>query len=73
LLRSARWRQQPASESQKQFISKRWKVTVEDPLLGITTDGKSTDTHSRIEKMTKGEAGNIITRLKHGAQVRKIC
>lgn len=59
LLRSARWRQAPATESQKAFIKKRWGKRMMDR-AGVA---------EVTEKLTKGEAANIITRLKHGAQV----
>lgn len=64
LLRSARWRQTPATESQKQLLSKRWLKhdAFQDP---TANDAKT----KRIASMTKGEVANILTRLKHGAQV----
>ncbi|KAJ7634254.1 P-loop containing nucleoside triphosphate hydrolase protein [Mycena polygramma] len=64
LLRSARWRQAPASDTQKQLVAKRW---------GKRTFDSDSDAESKAEKirtLTKGEAANIITRLKHGAQAR---
>ncbi|KAJ6575059.1 P-loop containing nucleoside triphosphate hydrolase protein [Mycena capillaripes] len=64
LLRSARWRMAPASETQKNFVAKRW---------GKRKFDSDSDAESRAEKiatLTKGEAANIITRLKHGAQAR---
>lgn len=33
---------------------------------------KSEDLEAKIRNMTKGEAANVITRLKHGAQVCKL-
>jgi len=63
LKRNARWRLEPATESQKAMVRKRWKAR---PGL-LDPDGQS---KHRIEKMTKGEAANIIARLKHGAQTR---
>ncbi|KAF5385447.1 hypothetical protein D9757_005321 [Collybiopsis confluens] len=54
LLKSARWRKTPASEQQLKVIAKRWKKF-------------SQDDDARLENLTKGEAANIITRLKHGA------
>lgn len=64
LLRSARWRQTPATESQKQLLTKRWlkRDAFQDP---TSNDAKT----KRIQSMTKGEVTNILTRLKHGAQV----
>ncbi|KAJ3551331.1 hypothetical protein NM688_g4763 [Phlebia brevispora] len=70
LLRTAKWRQQPATENQKAFIRKRWikrKVLVED--------FENEDTLKKIkniEKLTKGEAANIIVRIKHGAVSRHV-
>ncbi|KAF8078675.1 P-loop containing nucleoside triphosphate hydrolase protein [Lyophyllum atratum] len=65
LLRSAKWRKIPASEGQKQLIIKRWlkRGAMHHP---PNLDSKLED----ITRMTKGEAANIITRLKHGAQAR---
>jgi len=61
LLRSAKWRKSPASEGQRQLIMKRWLK--QGPTNQVST-------LEDIEQMTKGEAANIITRLKHGAQTR---
>jgi len=58
LLRSARWRHAPATESQKTFINKRRGKRAMD----------RTSVAEATEKLTKGEAANIITRLKHGAR-----
>ncbi|KAH7883536.1 P-loop containing nucleoside triphosphate hydrolase protein [Phlebopus sp. FC_14] len=58
LLRSAKWRKAPATESQKSLISKR-------KTKGIMNREEIT---ALTENLTKGEAANIITRLKHGAQ-----
>jgi len=57
LLRSANWRRAPASENQKAFVAKR---------RGIVED----EVNRSLDKLTKGEAANIITRLKHGAKKR---
>jgi ATP-dependent helicase IRC3 len=56
----------PATPNQKAFVAKR---------LGrqkMSTDDLSRDEKfvSLIENLTKGQASNIIIRLKHGAQVR---
>ncbi|EGO03145.1 hypothetical protein SERLA73DRAFT_101266 [Serpula lacrymans var. lacrymans S7.3] len=69
LLRSAQWRRAPASDSQKLFIQKRWtkKSRIANDDLATTLDS---DSVKRIDGLTKGEAANIITRLKHGAQAR---
>ncbi|PFH54425.1 hypothetical protein AMATHDRAFT_134467 [Amanita thiersii Skay4041] len=59
LLRSAKWRKQPATDSQKELISKRW-----------TKHSSDEEKKIKIKSLTKGQAANILTRLKHGAQVR---
>ncbi|KAJ7783732.1 P-loop containing nucleoside triphosphate hydrolase protein [Mycena maculata] len=64
LLRSAKWRQTPASESQKNFVAKRWGKRK------FESDSESENKAEKIAKLTKGEAATIITRLKHGAQSR---
>ncbi len=71
LSRNARWRWEPASDSQKAFILKAWKgrkvVTAPDGL------GKAIPaTEEGLRAMKKGEAANLITRLKHGALVGPI-
>ncbi|OSD03148.1 P-loop containing nucleoside triphosphate hydrolase protein [Trametes coccinea BRFM310] len=69
LLRGARWRWEPATDSQRQFILKRWKARkvpvggdIQGKVLVASEDG--------LQNLKKGEAANIITRLKHGAQSR---
>ncbi|KAK0245542.1 P-loop containing nucleoside triphosphate hydrolase protein [Armillaria nabsnona] len=63
LLRNARWRKTPATDSQKAIVAKRYKLSAED-----ICDSNATDPMAlRISKMTKGEAADTITRLKHGA------
>lgn len=62
LLRSALWRQKPASEAQKKFISKRW-TKVGSPLA-------DPEREESMQNMSKGEAATIITRLRNGSQVR---
>ncbi|KAJ7786259.1 P-loop containing nucleoside triphosphate hydrolase protein, partial [Mycena metata] len=64
LLRSARWRMAPASDQQKLFVEKRWGKRKFD------SDSEAESKAARITTLTKGEAANIITRLKHGAQSR---
>jgi ATP-dependent helicase IRC3 len=56
----------PASQQQKDFVAKRWGKTK----LMLQSDSESESQAKRIAEMTKGEAANIITRLKHGAQSR---
>jgi len=65
LLRSAKWRREPATVSQKNWISKRWGMRPTS--IGM---GDNHDFSERIELLTKGKAANIITRLKHGAMAR---
>ncbi|KZP10559.1 P-loop containing nucleoside triphosphate hydrolase protein [Athelia psychrophila] len=59
LLRSAKWRKGPASEGQKVLVAKRYGKMSEGP-----------DGSQNLVQLTKGQAGNIITRLKHGAKKR---
>ncbi|KXN90077.1 Putative mitochondrial ATP-dependent helicase irc3 [Leucoagaricus sp. SymC.cos] len=63
-LRTARWRTEPATEAQKKLIAARW---TKSKLHGAT---KKEALEEKIQNMTKGQAANIITRLKHGAQLR---
>lgn len=51
-----------ATDGQKEFIRGRW--------LGAKDAPENSKTQLDIDKLTRGEAANIITRLKHGAQVR---
>jgi ATP-dependent helicase IRC3 len=55
LLRSAGWRKALASQSQRDFLAKRMSAS-----HGSTN----------MATLTKGEAANIISRLKHGAKKR---
>ncbi|KAJ7932447.1 P-loop containing nucleoside triphosphate hydrolase protein [Mycena leptocephala] len=64
LLRSARWRMAQASESQKNLVAKRWGKRM------FVSDSDAETKAEKIATLTKGEAANIITRLKHGAQAR---
>ncbi|KAI0361525.1 P-loop containing nucleoside triphosphate hydrolase protein [Trametes cingulata] len=69
LLRSAKWRWEPATDSQKQFVMKRWKAR--KVLAAADGQGKMLlATDDGLSSMKRGEAANIITRLKHGAQAR---
>ncbi|KAK7059006.1 putative ATP-dependent helicase IRC3 [Paramarasmius palmivorus] len=55
LLRTAKWRKAPATPQQMQFVNKRLSKNLDE------TTSKA---------LTKGEAANIISRLKHGAKSR---
>ncbi|KAI1788749.1 P-loop containing nucleoside triphosphate hydrolase protein [Ganoderma leucocontextum] len=69
LSRNARWRWEPASETQKKFVLKAWKGRK----VVATPDGLGRAMHATEEglrEMKKGEAANLITRLKHGALKR---
>ncbi|KAL0951262.1 hypothetical protein HGRIS_007976 [Hohenbuehelia grisea] len=59
LLRSARWRKHPATPDQKELVARKWRNYADD------SSGKSLE--ERLANLTKGEAANVITRLKHGA------
>lgn len=50
------------------FVSKRWKTRK----VLTTAEGQSAKRLHELRSLKKGEAANIITRLKHGAQVRQI-
>ncbi|TFK57061.1 P-loop containing nucleoside triphosphate hydrolase protein [Heliocybe sulcata] len=69
LWRSAPWRRELATSHQKAFIRRRWRppkvISLEE------TDGAKIEKQElRLRNLKKGEAANIITRLKHGAQKR---
>ena len=66
LMRRARWRRQPATESQKTFVESRWHKA---PKYVQGETGHDAAHNIRIQRMTKGQAANIITRIKHGAMV----
>jgi len=68
LLRTAGWRRRPATNDQKEFLRKRLE-SKQNPLV-THTDGDVKKTHPNIDNLTKGDAANIITRLRHGAQAR---
>ena len=65
ILRSAGWRKKPASDSQKELIAKRWRVRPGSH-GGFSSEEERMN---KIHNLTKGQAANILTRLKHGAQV----
>jgi ATP-dependent helicase IRC3 len=62
MLRTARWRREPATESQKAIVLKRWGKRLQ-------TDETESTPEQDVARLTRGEAANIITRLKHGALV----
>ncbi|KAF7985333.1 hypothetical protein HWV62_6533 [Athelia sp. TMB] len=59
LLRTAKWRNTPASEMQKNVVAKSRNNSIGD-----------CDSIQDLTQLTKGQAANIITRLKHGAKKR---
>ncbi|KAI0695173.1 P-loop containing nucleoside triphosphate hydrolase protein [Cytidiella melzeri] len=61
ILRTAQWRRQPATANQKAFVLKRWEKR-----LAMDSSSAQHD----VSRLTKGEAANIITRIRHGAQAR---
>jgi hypothetical protein len=73
LLKTARWRIAPATVSQKALVAKKLKIPLPSSELddfGLQDDGGSRKSSKvDLRTLTKGEAANIITRLKHGAQV----
>ena len=66
LMRRAKWRQQPATENQKTFVESRWNKAPKYVQGEAAHDAVRS---LRIQRLTKGEAANIITRIKHGAMV----
>ena len=60
-MRNAPWRQTSASPAQVSLVSKRWSRLYPD-----ADEEKKTE---MLETLTKGNAADIITRLKHGSQV----
>jgi len=70
ILRSAKWRREPATDNQKKYIEKRWK-SHSSTFDAEERPGKKYQTkEQKLATINKGEAANIITRLKHGAQTR---
>ncbi|KAI0068249.1 P-loop containing nucleoside triphosphate hydrolase protein [Artomyces pyxidatus] len=67
LYRTAKWRKQPATPAQKAFVAKRWGLR---PQYISGADSAEKVFPEKIDFLTKGEAANVITRLKHGAQAR---
>jgi hypothetical protein len=62
---------QPASEGQRDFLEKRLKGVLSSE-IDTAPLGKQAEVSRpslSLETLTKGEAANIINRLKHGAQV----
>lgn len=60
-MRTAPWRQKSATPAQIALVSKRWSKI--HP--GLEEEKKE----EMLENLTKGNAADIITRLRHGAQV----
>ncbi|KAG8905839.1 hypothetical protein FRB99_008141 [Tulasnella sp. 403] len=68
LLRGASWRKDPATDKQKGMLTKRLKITSDEVNSIFREDGSQCRFNLDIDKLTKGQAGNIIIKLKHGAQ-----
>ncbi len=68
LWRTAKWRQGPASAAQSLFVAKRWGY-VHKTVRDFREHSDGDEFPERLKNLTKGDAANIITRLKHGAQV----
>lgn len=73
LLHTANWRRIPATSSQKAFIAKRLKISPEDGELEQDVPLPEGDSRRRVnlKTLTKGQATDIIARLKHGGLVRR--
>ncbi|KAI0651935.1 P-loop containing nucleoside triphosphate hydrolase protein [Trametes meyenii] len=67
LLRTAKWRWEPATDAQKQFLMKRWKARTVFNLEDASRKAPAAS-EKDLRSLRKGEAANMITRLKHGAQ-----
>ncbi|KAG8973928.1 hypothetical protein FRB90_009859, partial [Tulasnella sp. 427] len=74
LLRNAAWRRTPATEAQKKFLKQRYKgrFTEDDDTDGVSLEKALTSVRKPSafdpKALTKGDAANMINRLKHGAQ-----
>lgn len=62
LRRSARWRQEPATEPQRKFVLSKWSQKISPEL---SQDAKK----DLLYDMTKGNIAEIITRLRNGSMV----
>lgn len=60
-MRNAPWRQKSATPAQITLVSKRWSK--------IYPGAEEEERTKMLENLTKGNAADIITRLKHGSQV----
>ena len=60
-MRNAAWRQKSATPAQITLVSKRWSK-----IFSGVEEEKRTE---MLENLTKGNAADIITRLKHSSQV----
>lgn len=65
-MRRAKWRHDPATDGQKKFVESRLNKA---PKYAQKAAESGTSRSLRIQRLTKGEAANIITRIKHGAMV----
>ncbi|KZO95206.1 P-loop containing nucleoside triphosphate hydrolase protein [Calocera viscosa TUFC12733] len=71
LFRSARWRREPASPLQAKFLKKRLQNTIKklqdmDPVGVFSARAQSHE--DKWANLTKGQAANMITRMRHGSQ-----
>ncbi|KAH7104237.1 P-loop containing nucleoside triphosphate hydrolase protein [Auriculariales sp. MPI-PUGE-AT-0066] len=67
LHRAASWRRAPASAGQVKVVATRWGLRSADAVIAPTPEMR--DREKRLKALTKGQAGDIITRIKHGAVV----
>lgn len=76
LLRSAKWRRDPATDGQKLLLAKRLRLGESSPVPSAFADENDISPSSSmivprskisLETLTKGQAANIINRLQHGA------
>jgi len=76
LLRTAKWRKDVATPGQIEFLSKRRSRILQDSRASVGFDDNDSSAGNKenvgspnYTKLTKGQAANLITRIKHGAQV----
>ena len=67
--RSASWRKEPASHTQEAYIASRWGLKAAKELIVPTSVENQTQDAGAL-KLTKGEAADLISRLKYRQTVR---